>query len=232
MTTDNLTTSNATFGTRLRTARELMGLEQKDAAAQLRLSEKYIIMMESDHFPNEIPITFARGYLRSYGKLLQIPEWEVKKALEPLQHKETIGNAQTTSKPAITVTSGNYFMQLFTYMIVLTMVGLAGTWWYHHTPSNNNSLAESRPAPATIDPANAINTLPPTAAAATPEQLIFPAQTQPLALQSAATATPLNISPTQKPAPIITEALNTKPTHPHSSSNRGEENETDGDETD
>ena len=58
----------------------------------------------------------------------------------------------TMSKPAITVTSGNYFMQLFTYLIVLTMVGLVGTWWYRHTPSHSQTIAENQLIPMQSQP--------------------------------------------------------------------------------
>lgn len=123
----------APFGTRLKAAREALGLERKDAAAQLRLNEKIILMMEKDRYPIDLPVTFIRGYIRSYGKLLQIPEYEIKKAIEPIKPKQ---NNQTTTAPAklsIPMTSGNYFMQFFTYLIVITIIGLVGVWWYTHT---------------------------------------------------------------------------------------------------
>jgi cytoskeleton protein RodZ len=222
MTTDNLTTSPGTFGNRLKTARELMGLEQKDVAAQLRLSEKYIAMMENDHFSSDLPVTFARGYLRAYGKFLQIPEWEVKKALEFIQPKETPLDPLTITKHDITVTSGNYFMQLFTYLIVLTMLGLAGTWWYRHTPSHTTSIAENRPTTIKIVPANTIAT----AVAPTPNTTVLPTQTQPLALQATPPSLPTSNTPAATHPPVITEAMNTKPKH------SDEENEVDGDEAD
>ena len=43
--------------------------------------------MEKEKYPNDLPTTFIRGYIRSYGKLLQIPEYEIKKAIEPIKSK-------------------------------------------------------------------------------------------------------------------------------------------------
>ncbi|MBA3660291.1 MAG: helix-turn-helix domain-containing protein [Gammaproteobacteria bacterium] len=121
------------FGGRLQSAREGLGLERKDAAEQLRLSEKIIIMMEKDRYPPDLPVTFIRGYLRSYGKLLQIPDFEVKKAIEPIKQKS---NAEIMLlKPQyIPVTSSNSLMQFLTGLIFLTLLGLVGAWWYTKSP--------------------------------------------------------------------------------------------------
>src|SRR3990167_7733460 len=119
------------FGLRLKSAREALGLERKDAAAQLRLKEKVIIMLEKDRYPSDLPVTFIRGYMRAYGKLLQIPEYEIKKAIEPIQQKYS--SEIPILKPLASVTSGNYLMQLFTYLILFTLIGLVGTWWYTHS---------------------------------------------------------------------------------------------------
>lgn len=131
----------APFGTRLKAAREALGLDRKDAAAQLRLNEKVIIMMEKDRYPIDLPVTFIRGYIRAYGKLLQIPEYEIKKAIEPIKPKQVLHDPIALStKQSIPMTSGNYFMQFFTYLIVITMVGLVGIWWYTHTTAPANPI--------------------------------------------------------------------------------------------
>lgn len=121
------------FGSRLQSARETLGLERCDAAQQLRLNEKIIIMMEKDKYPPDLPVTFIRGYLRAYGKLLQIPEHEIKLAIEPIKQKPTtLGPLPTLSSVSLTKTS-NYFMRLLTSIIVLTLIGLAVAWWYTHS---------------------------------------------------------------------------------------------------
>jgi cytoskeleton protein RodZ len=124
------------FGSRLQTARESLGLERRDAAAQLRLNEKVIIMMEKDRYPADLPVTFIRGYIRAYGKLLQIPEYEIKKAIEPIKPKPATQSILLTPQPLEPITSSNYFMQFFTYLIVITLIGLVGMWWYSHSSDN------------------------------------------------------------------------------------------------
>jgi cytoskeleton protein RodZ len=215
MTTENMQTQNSSssFGARLKTAREQINLEKKDVAAQLRLSEKYIEMMENDCLPSDLPITFARGYIRSYGKFLQIPEWEVQKALEPIKPKVIEPDTNAMTKPAAPVTSGTYFMQLFTYLIVLTMVGLVGTWWYRHSPNHSQAMAE-----------NHDNQLVPVAALQ--QNATVPTPTLNTAAPQTTAAAPVLAqaeSSTAKPAQTV---------KPHSLVRNEEDNEPDNDETD
>lgn len=189
--TDSTDIKPLPFGSRLKSARESLGFERKDVAAQLRLNEKIIIMMEKDRYPADLPVTFIRGYLRSYGKLLQIPEHEVKKAIEPIKPKPVLQSAIspiTTSPP---VTSGHYFMQFFTSLIMLTLVGLVGMWWYNHSTGSTPMLAEN---PLAITPPENINT----EAVAAMAENTPPAVSTPAVATSAPpppTALPVNASP-------------------------------------
>lgn len=142
------------FGMRLKSAREGLGLERKDAASQLRLSEKVILMMEKDRYPIDMPVTFIRGYLRSYAKLLQIPEYEIKKAIEPIKPKPMFNEAASSPavKLTIPVTNSNHFMHLFTYLVIFTLIGLIAVWWYTRTTSlKPRTLSTSNQLPASID---------------------------------------------------------------------------------
>lgn len=134
------------FGARLKSARESLGLERKDVAVQLRLNEKVITMMERDRFPADLPITFIRGYIRAYGKLLQIPENEIKKAIEPIKPKPILTDVPQPAKP-IEISSSNYLIQTITYLVVFTMIGLVGLWWYNHpsTPTKTENTVAIAP---------------------------------------------------------------------------------------
>lgn len=152
------------FGTRLQAAREALGWERKDAALRLRLNEKYIIMMEKDRYPSDLPITFIRGYLRSYAKLLQIAEPEIKKGIEPIKPKVQPLDIESMVKsiPA-PGTSNAYLMQLFTFIVVLTVFGLVGSWWYDRNQTVNitHSLASNevvQPAAAIVAPSSNVAT--------------------------------------------------------------------------
>lgn len=129
------------FGARLKSAREAMGIDRKEAAQKLNLSEKVILMMEKDRYPIDLPVTFIKGYLRSYGKLLQIPDYEVKKATDPIKPKHTPNLGVASTKNFEPMATNNYFMHSFTFIILLTIVALVTMWWYTHSNQLNNAIA-------------------------------------------------------------------------------------------
>jgi cytoskeleton protein RodZ len=145
---DSADAKQTSFGARLKSTREEKGFDRKDAAAQLRLSEKIIAMMEYERYPADMPVTFIKGYIRAYGKLLQIPEHEIRKALVPIKAKPVSSSPITLNTPLEEpLTSGNFFMQFFTYMVLLTIVGLVGVWWYTHPTVQTPAIAENQAQP-------------------------------------------------------------------------------------
>lgn len=198
MTNENLQTSTPVkppipFGMRLQSAREALRLERKDAAAQLRLSEKIITMMEKDSYPSDLPPTFIRGYMRSYGKLLEISDIDIAEAIEPIKPKPIPEEITTAGKNNAPLTSGNYFMQFFTSLIVITMLGLVGMWWYSHSKS---------PAPTLTDN-QATNLIPITS----PD---FVTNTQAVTQAiNVASAKPENATTAKAPAPVEKSAVKT-----------------------
>jgi cytoskeleton protein RodZ len=134
----------ALFGTQLIAAREAMGLERKDIANQLRLSESIVSMMEHEQYANDLPVTFIRGYLRAYAKFLQIPEADINKALQAITPKPTPTNViPLSSRNLDGVSNDYYFMHIFSYLIGITIIALLGTWAYTHYSPNNKIVIES-----------------------------------------------------------------------------------------
>ncbi len=154
------------FGTRLKSTREAMGLERKDVASQLRLNEKIIVMMEKDRYPVDLPVTFIRGYLRSYAKFLQIPEFEIKKGIEPIKQKSmNIDPLTPIKQQPDTITSGDYFMQFSTYLIIFTLFALVAMWWYTHSTQKSAATTiatteAANPKPAVTETVDNTNTAP------------------------------------------------------------------------
>lgn len=139
-----------TFGARLKAVREAKGLERKEVAAKLRLAEKKIIMMEHERYSNDLPPIFIRGYLRAYGRLLQIPEQDINLALKSIKSTHQHQKWQTNILLDEPATNSHYFMHFFTFIIILTMFGLVGTWWYTH--SSNNDMYVSNQNTLSIPP--------------------------------------------------------------------------------
>lgn len=63
-----------TPGSLLRTARELRGLSQREAADRLNLMPNYVAIIERDDYKTLRCPSFARGYVKAYGRLLGLDE--------------------------------------------------------------------------------------------------------------------------------------------------------------
>lgn len=142
--TPNYNVATTPFGARLQAARHAMGLETKDAAAQLRLNEQVILSIEEDCYATNLHPTFLRGYLRAYGKLLQIPEHEIKQALEPIKPATSIPTPIEVEQETKQITTNNYAMRIVTYVIAVTLVTLVAIWWYSHS-AKSTQVADSTP---------------------------------------------------------------------------------------
>lgn len=71
-----------TTGARLRNAREQLGLSQQAVAERLCLKVSTVRDIEEDKAPADLASTFLRGYIRSYARLVHIPEEELLPWLE------------------------------------------------------------------------------------------------------------------------------------------------------
>lgn len=70
-------------GAQLRAAREAEGLSVDDVAHQLRLEAAVIRAVEADELDSLGAPVFVKGYLRSYARLLGLPEQELVDAWQP-----------------------------------------------------------------------------------------------------------------------------------------------------
>lgn len=141
------------FGARLKVEREKKGLDHKAAAANIRLNERIVIMLENGQTDPELPLTFLKGYLRLYASSLAIPETETRQIIELLQPAVASIDPALLPPAENDITSKNYRMQLASAAVGLTIVGLVGTWWHAHatapTLSNTNAMTVAIPTTAT-----------------------------------------------------------------------------------
>lgn len=194
------------IGARLRSAREALGYSEKDAAARLHLSPKYIVAMETENFTDSAPATFMRGYLRSYARLLNIPDSEIASVLQQLGVNTPTKIEITSTNLRIPITNQNdTYLRWLTYVIIVVLIALVAVWWASHprdTEINKTAIQQSVATPAT----------PVAAPVATPNPIVT---TKP-ALPVPANASQLNsaIANTTKvqPAPVATPAPVSQPT--------------------
>lgn len=122
-----------TMGERLRIAREKLGFSQQTVAERLCLKVSTVRDIEENKSPQDLASTFLRGYIRSYARLVHIPEEE----LLPMMAK------QTPARDSKVEVMHSYslgkrrkkrdgWLMSFTWFILLVVLGLTGTWWWQN----------------------------------------------------------------------------------------------------
>ena len=135
MNTEATQESNAaqTTGERLRLAREQMGLSQQAVAERLCLKVSTVRNIEENNTPEDLASTFLRGYIRSYARLVRIPEEE----LLPMMAKQTpIRDSKVEAMQSYSLgkrrKKRDGWLMSFTWLILLIVLGLTGAWWWQN----------------------------------------------------------------------------------------------------
>lgn len=163
---------NATFGARLKLARENSRLSVKDVASRLHLSPGIITLIENEQYESTTPKIFLRGYLKSYARMLNFSDADIAYALTQIDMTDPV-NLPTppASTNKLALQSSHPFMRWATSLILLLLASLVGTWWYIHTYTTDQisapvrepaleNLAPVTPEAATTQAINSAETAP------------------------------------------------------------------------
>ncbi|MFF6009742.1 cytoskeleton protein RodZ [Rahnella sp. R3(2024)] len=131
-----------TAGQRLCQAREELGLSHQAVAERLCLKVSTIRQIEEETTPGDLAPTFLRGYLRSYAKLVHIPEEEL---------LDLIGKQAPIKVPKVASMQGfslgksrkkrDGWLMGFTWLIVFVVIGLTGAWWWQNHQAQQEEIA-------------------------------------------------------------------------------------------
>ncbi|MDP4527920.1 DUF4115 domain-containing protein [Alkalimonas delamerensis] len=145
-------------GELLKSARKEKGWSQKEVASQLNLRMALIESMEADQYEANLLPTFIRGYLRSYARLLKIPEQQVLAAYEQHHGNQTIeprtmhSFSNRTEKEA---TESRFV--LLTYLVGALLLGLLLLWWWQtHWLTDDSAGSTTETAISSTLPAEAV----------------------------------------------------------------------------
>ncbi|EJM1767513.1 cytoskeleton protein RodZ [Escherichia albertii] len=120
-----------TTGARLRNAREQLGLSLQAVAERLCLKVSTVRDIEEDKAPADLASTFLRGYIRSYARLVHIPEEELLPGLEkqaPLRAAK-VAPMQSFSLGKRRKKRDDWLMTI-TWLVLFVAIGLSGAWWW------------------------------------------------------------------------------------------------------
>lgn len=116
-------------GAMLREARKALSFSQDHIANKLNLKVTLIQNIENDAFDPSMPVTFNRGYLSNYAKLVAVDVEDVLASYDALdaasiQRSEMLSFSKETSKQA-----EHSRVMWLSYFIVAVLVGLTVLWW-------------------------------------------------------------------------------------------------------
>lgn len=124
----DILTASVSIGSQLRLKREELQLTLDEVASYLRLKKELIAAIEQDNY-HKIPLTYLKGYLRSYAKLLSLSETEAFIEMDLGQHQESAIDGWKVFSSQKQVSSSDKFMQWITYSIISALVLLVVLWW-------------------------------------------------------------------------------------------------------
>ncbi|WP_086870782.1 cytoskeleton protein RodZ [Kosakonia pseudosacchari] len=131
-----------TTGVRLRNAREQLGLSQQAVAERLCLKVSTVRDIEEDRSPADLASTFVRGYIRSYARLVHIPEEELLPILEkqaPVRAAK-VAPMQTFALGKPRKKRGGWMMSFITWLVFLVAIGLTGAWWWDNHKAQQQEI--------------------------------------------------------------------------------------------
>ncbi|MEQ9918030.1 cytoskeleton protein RodZ [Pectobacterium aroidearum] len=120
-------------GERLREARERLGFTQQTIAERLCLKISTVRDIEDGTTSADLAPTFLRGYIRSYAKLVHLPEDELLPIVDKQAIPKTISVSPMQSfslKKSRKKRDG--WLMTITWLVVLVVLGLTGAWWWQN----------------------------------------------------------------------------------------------------
>lgn len=116
-------------GAMLSEARKALSLSQEFISSKLNLKVSLVEDIENDIFDPLMPVTFIRGYLANYAKLVGVEVEDILASYDALdaatiQRSEMLSFSKETSKQA-----EHSRVMWLSYLIVAVFVGLTVIWW-------------------------------------------------------------------------------------------------------
>lgn len=131
----------ASFGQRLASARERLGLSRTDVASRLKLPAKLVGRLESDEYEGLTQGVFLRGYLASYARLVGIP----------VEQAADVAAAHVEAAPLVAtgaVSRSRYLIDRYsvsaTYLVLTAIIVVPAVWLATHGGLEQN-LARTTP---------------------------------------------------------------------------------------
>jgi cytoskeleton protein RodZ len=133
-------------GAMLREARKALSLSQEHIASKLNFKVGIVKNIEDDTLDPLMPVTFNRGYLVNYAKLVGVEVEDVLASYDALdaatiQRTEMLSFSKETAKQA-----EHSRVMWLSYFIVAVLVGLTILWWQQESRQQDNNSSNVVPS--------------------------------------------------------------------------------------
>jgi cytoskeletal protein RodZ len=116
-----------TPGTLLRAARKLQGLSEREAADRLNFMPDYVAILERDDYQSLRSPTFARGYVKAYGRLLDLDEEQLMSVFDQLDSVEPVQQERRIETRPLQLQRTGLGVIIGLGVLLLLVVAL---WWW------------------------------------------------------------------------------------------------------
>ncbi|MGV2842541.1 RodZ domain-containing protein [Aeromonas hydrophila] len=203
-------------GQLLRNAREQLGWTREQVASRIHLRLTLIAAIESDTYDKHTSHTFIRGYLRTYAKLVGIPEETILAAYDKLGLTPPDNIDMQSFSRRSRQQANDSRLKVVTWLVILVLIALSVAWWWQSTARRSagdealaatemgaTSNTPSATVPPAVDVADPVVAPATSAAVATSADPVASAAATTAVATSAATATqPAADTATSEPAKV------------------------------
>lgn len=197
-------------GQLLRNAREQLGWTREQVASRIHLRLTLIAAIESDTYDKHTSHTFIRGYLRTYAKLVGIPEETILAAYDKLGLTPPDNIDMQSFSRRSRQQANDSRLKVVTWLVILVLIALSVAWWWQSTARRSagdealaatemgaTSNTPSATVPPAVDVADPVVALATSAAAATSVEPV---------VSAAATTLPVDASSAVATTAVATSA--------------------------
>lgn len=145
-----------TPGVLLKEARIALQLAPHEIAKTLNLKAALIEAIEENDFEDMPSITFTRGYLKSYAKLLHVNETEVLEAFEYWSSAEQQQLEMQSFSHRSAQRSKDNWLMIFSFLVLAVLIVSAVAWWFqrNETPDSQVNAPTTSAQPSSNQPSS------------------------------------------------------------------------------
>ncbi|PKQ76573.1 helix-turn-helix domain-containing protein [Aeromonas sobria] len=143
-------------GQLLRNAREQLGWTREQVASRIHLRLTLIAAIESDTYDKNTSHTFIRGYLRSYAKLVGIPDETILAAYDKLGLTPPDNIDMQSFSRRSRQQANDSRLKMVTWLVILVLIALSVAWWWQSTArrsAGDEALAATEMSATVSEPA-------------------------------------------------------------------------------